>query len=1476
MSAYQMFSQNPWQHDPYYDNSPPRTPGRNTKHLGGRNRRLANRSSFPETFLDDLTPVDANQQEDSEEEEKDPHDLSLSPRHATRASIVDNMLLSLDQFSDSNFNTAGEAQRYQSHEPDPYILYSRYATAKRTRHRGHTFSSSLSSEIGTLEENGGRYSSHSGRGRRSNSSSNFQSTMRKVDGFDGADKSSNRSRVFEAQRATMGNQSSRYLRNGSRSSDSSNIDINQMLTGGHIGRARRSISFDYGTNGASTLSVDNPMLHYDDINAAPTPHVPAGPRRAQSPAFKDLSGDQQGAAASARPPALSRKNSTKSARSMYNKRGRPDTLGTTSIKGRPGDSRYLREAPPDIPPIPTHIHRPAPSPTIAFHKSSQFPPVTESITPPPAKERYGFFRRVFGSYKSSPPTQLEKIQGFVGDSEIFSQPRESQSAPNSSKGYPTQGQLNGGQDNVPVVTKKPSSFFRRRKRSTTDHVPSPLVIPNSNMKPRYATGHVNAEGSPSGSLRQIMKPYLADSSSPGLDHSKPFAQSEVHLGELDVDAGNQQSNPKPVPYDRPRNKWVYADGGPQLSHNKGSNIAKSNLKPNLTPRDRDGSFLADSSGNEGAPTQSSENSSRRPMTSPVPETSSHKCALNGNGANKDSKIGARVNNKLSVNTTLKMRDETQLESASSTDAKQGFTKPKGASDSVSQSPPISASTTASHYQTAFNTPLLSPAEDPSLKLGKKLTAPTPPIKESIEELNEPTLGSSGIPSASDRERALKLYEDTSEDNSNEELTATWLGNPHRAGIRKAYMDLFDWLDMNILAALRSLCSKIALKGETQQVDRVLDAFSTRWCECNPKHGFKATDVVHTICYSLLLLNTDLHMADIDQKMTRSQFIRNTMPTIQRVVEDAAPDAFETINPSAKLQRPRSIYDTGMLPRAPTPYHEKNETEVDTASSLLKPQDQAPKSNTVTNISTLISGDMPSSSGQLNSMPFRGTQKAWENQVELVLKDFYNSIQKRRLPLRGIQAESEEQQPSNNFLTLTGNMLRRTPSTLSRATAPDVFSRGRSSDNRLSTARWASKPRSRPRVYPPSAMTSSRTSLDDQSVWSPTASSTWSKASLGKTLTSMSVDTLGSDYPRPDYQQSIGFANALSHAIIREDSASFIVGAEDSTRAEALLEDETLELAGAPWAKEGSMKHKHHLDSVDKRAKDRNWNETFAVIQRGWMRLFSFNSSTKSMRLKPKQRQNGGIVVGGGNWMENAEETWKFLLRHTIASALPQPGYSKSRPYVWALSLPTGAVHLFQVGTPEIVKEFVSTANYWSARLSKEPMFGGISNIEYGWSDAVINRALAQTDDHKPMSSSGTRVSIQSSIRSSLDQQSVRPRLPADRIHISDWTPPQQSMIASSHSEEEQLTGLRSYVQYVEEELKRHNELRTAMLLAFTPRHPNATKALANWERKSSYLLREIVKFRTYIDCLQAAQVQKEKFYSSPRLDEAETANGEQA
>ena len=48
--------------------------------------------------------------------------------------------------------------------------------------------------------------------------------------------------------------------------------------------------------------------------------------------------------------------------------------------------------------------------------------------------------------------------------------------------------------------------------------------------------------------------------------------------------------------------------------------------------------------------------------------------------------------------------------------------------------------------------------------------------------------------------------------------------------------------------------------------------------------------------------------------------------------------------------------------------------------------------------------------------------------------------------------------------------------------------------------------------------------------------------------------------------------------------------------------------------------------------------------------------------------------------------------------------------------------------------------------------------------------------------------------------------------------------------------------------------------------------MANWERKSSYLLREIVKFRTYIDSLNAAQAHKEKIYAQREIDAAKNVD----
>ena len=592
----------------------------------------------------------------------------------------------------------------------------------------------------------------------------------------------------------------------------------------------------------------------------------------------------------------------------------------------------------------------------------------------------------------------------------------------------------------------------------------------------------------------------------------------------------------------------------------------------------------------------------------------------------------------------------------------------------------------------------------------------------------------------------------------------------------------------------------------------------------------SADVVHTICYSVLMLNTDLHQAEIETKMTRQQFLKNILPTIRRVVTDAAPNGF-TNNRASTLPPTRAWVDPSHSNGKTPTFHETQEGRRSFEGQRpiyqlsQRPSDQS--TYTSTPFTQLDYSTSQGDTGPFVRSGFHGKLSTWENQIEVILKDFYVSIRSQPLPLHGSEAnESGLQTPhtSNSLSTVTNSMLRRTPSMLSKAGSENVsYTRGRQgSEQRLGTGRWQSKNRSRPRLYPASTSgtvaSSRRSSLDEQSsITSPSITSAWSKfSSFGKTQTTVSLDSFASNYPQGDYQQSVGFANALSQAIIREEG---IGGDEETLRAAPLLEDESLELAGAPWAKEGILKHKHHLESVDKRAKDRNWVESFAVIEKGYLRLFSFSMNAKSLRQKAKNQRAPGGVVGGGNWADSAENLGTFLLRHTIASSLPTPGYSKARPHVWALSLPTGAVHLFQVGTPEIVREFVSTANYWSARLSKEPMVGGISNIEYGWGESVIDTSFLTTEKNSSFSGvggSGPRPSLQSSIRSarsSIDQGTYRPRLPGDRVVITDWTPPQQSLVASVLMEVDQLKALITYVKNITEDLEKHNDLRGAMILA---------------------------------------------------------------
>ena len=58
---------------------------------------------------------------------------------------------------------------------------------------------------------------------------------------------------------------------------------------------------------------------------------------------------------------------------------------------------------------------------------------------------------------------------------------------------------------------------------------------------------------------------------------------------------------------------------------------------------------------------------------------------------------------------------------------------------------------------------------------------------------------------------------------------------HFKQIMYAYVDQLDFVNMEFLAALRQFLSGFRLPGEAQKIDRLMEKFAGRFCECNAKY-----------------------------------------------------------------------------------------------------------------------------------------------------------------------------------------------------------------------------------------------------------------------------------------------------------------------------------------------------------------------------------------------------------------------------------------------------------------------------------------------------------------------------------------------------------------------------------------------------------------------------------------------------------------
>ena len=105
-----------------------------------------------------------------------------------------------------------------------------------------------------------------------------------------------------------------------------------------------------------------------------------------------------------------------------------------------------------------------------------------------------------------------------------------------------------------------------------------------------------------------------------------------------------------------------------------------------------------------------------------------------------------------------------------------------------------------------------------------------------------------------------------------------------------YMSGFDFTQNALDIAIRRLLMHMSLPRETQQIDRVIEAFSVRYEACEPnlfsgkgwlgtfdqdQHADTCSDNTYVLAFSMMMLHTDAFNKHNRNKMTKADYVRNT-------------------------------------------------------------------------------------------------------------------------------------------------------------------------------------------------------------------------------------------------------------------------------------------------------------------------------------------------------------------------------------------------------------------------------------------------------------------------------------------------------------------------------------------------------------------------------------------------------------------------
>lgn len=566
-----------------------------------------------------------------------------------------------------------------------------------------------------------------------------------------------------------------------------------------------------------------------------------------------------------------------------------------------------------------------------------------------------------------------------------------------------------------------------------------------------------------------------------------------------------------------------------------------------------------------------------------------------------------------------------------------------------------------------------------------------------------------------------------------------------AAIRELYMDMFTW-SPSLVKSTRILCLKLYLKGESQEIDRILLAFTKLYIRQNPVNVFCTRDFekIYIILYSLILLNTALHNLEISKKSSISQadYVRNTFTTFLQLNKKTS----SKLSVKQKIQIERelhSYYDD--LARSELYLKKTSDSTLHTSSQRRVISTNSNRLSVAETIRLTVSGnsnDHPALP-QVNGEDFDLSRQISNTSNLSTDHDGQRRHSLALLKVRsGGSAVSHVTATSNNagyglngarvgFTRVLHSNTNSQRNTLKNRSSLDHLRHyGHSLGHKSSRASIVSRQSNAPEDQL-SLLTTDLPNLD--TLYNGKQDLEDFDVANFQDSYDLKLELQGSPYLKEgllklriinnDQLDSTGNGDVHTPA-----SSGILLSASSITSRKpggffSFFKSAPKEPASVSTTVGTS--HNHHAFST-------KFSEYFVVVSKGELRLYSFDpKQIKKQQQKLKKLRKHSLAfgvdleddeddIGDGNWLKNAANMGNYNLCSTIAQLERLSLSQLSDKIQWSLSFPKTSKKapkkfVFEAGTMEVATEYVNTCNFWASKITAvPPLEESVSSLEYGW------------------------------------------------------------------------------------------------------------------------------------------------------------------